>query len=106
MTKKTTYNIDQIVSVTLVDKKESLFCKRIRRVFMPDKYLTNGLDIYSEEQLISQGYLVQDGKVYYKPYVQVSYSNGETCKMEHDTMEVATKEYEKLCKTINKSIEL
>lgn len=104
MTTKTTYNIDQIVSVSLVDKKEALFYKRIRRVFMFDKYLTNGLDIYAKEQLISQGYLVQDGKVYHKPYVQVCYSNGKTCKMKHDTMEVATKEYKKLCKTINKSI--
>lgn len=106
MKTKTTFNIDQIVSIQLVDKTEATFYKRIKRFFLPDKYLENGLDIYTKEELISQGYLVEDGKVYHKPYIVVRCSNRDNFSMEYKTYEDAKKEYNGLCKTIKKIIEV
>ncbi len=93
------YNLDQLVSVDIVDKKEVRNFKYVpsrKRIFSSEKDPEGFKDsysgsIFSKEDLINGRYLdvkffVEDNKVYYFPYITLCFVNGDKVTQQYSTI--------------------
>lgn len=106
---KTTYNINAIVSIKLITKRSVPFYqvalnhkvgwswarKVVPSVLDFDEYIEIN-KFFNNEDYEDYCYYPNDNHIYYKPYVEISFNNGETHTEYFENAELATNYYNKL----------
>lgn len=104
MKKETTYNGKTIVSIKLSDKRKSYYKyypEKKKKWYRPynAEYFKYYHWYYTREEIEKEGCIVIDNIVYWKPYVKINFTNGETFERLFSTFEEAKDFYETIKET-------